>query len=133
MRRVCPLCLNLSDDDAERCACGYAFDTGADNPTGSMTVQVVRQAATEDEYAKFYQARLEQAQADLKALIARHGKSGWTPAQRAEIEQAIQQVSQAKADWDAQRARTDDAEKKLEAAKTRVELRQIDALTKKKI
>lgn len=132
MPRVCPDCLKLNEDEAVRCECGYAFET-TEEPAGTRTVEVVRQATTEDQYEKFYAARLEQAQADLKSLIARHGKSGWTPAQRAEIEQAIKQVDKAKADLEGQRQRTDDAQKHLERAKTRVEIRHIDALTKKKI
>ncbi len=132
MPRVCPVCLKLSEDDRAECECGYVFDTG-EEPAGSRTVEVVRQATTEDQYEKFYAARLEQAQADLKSLIARYGKSGWTPAQRAEIEQAIKQVEKTKAELEGQRQRTDDAQKHLEQAKTRVEIRHIDALTKKKI
>lgn len=132
MSRVCPDCLKLNEDEAVRCECGYTFET-TEEPAGSRTVEVVRQATTEDQYEKFYAARLQQAQADLKSLIARYGKSGWTPAQRAEIERAIEQVEKAKADLEGQRQRTDDAQKHPQQAKTRVELRHIDALTKKKI
>ncbi len=132
MPRVCPDCLKLNEDEAVRCECGYTFET-TEEPAGTRTVEVVRQATTEDQYEKFYAARLEQAQADLKSLIARYGKSGWTPAQRAEIEQAIKRMEKAKADLTDQRQRTGDSQKHLERAKTRVEIRHIDALTKKKI
>ncbi|TAM45581.1 MAG: hypothetical protein EPN55_07745 [Gammaproteobacteria bacterium] len=132
MPRVCPVCLKLSEDDVARCECGYSFDAG-EELVGSRTVEVVRQATTEDQYEKFYAARLEQAQNEVKSLIARYGTSGWTPAQRAEIEQAIKQVEKAKADLNDQRQRTGDAQKHLEQAKTRVQLRHLDSLTKKKI
>jgi len=133
VERLCPRCLTLSPPDATECACGHRFDRDTEPPAGSRTVEVVRQATTEDQYEKFYEARLQQAQRDLKSLIARHGKSGWNPAQRAEIERAIAQVETAKTELENQRQRTDDAQKHLEQAKTRVELRHLDALTKKKI
>ncbi len=132
MERLCPVCLALSPPNATQCACGHVFDRDMP-PAGNRTVEVVRQATTEDQYEKFYEARLKQAQTEVKSLIARYGRSGWTPAQRAEIEQAIAQAERARAELDAQRQRTGDAQKHLEQAKTRVELRHLDALTKKKI
>lgn len=132
MPRVCPDCLKLNEDKAVRCECGYAFET-TEEPAGNRTVEVVRQAITEDEYEKFYVARLQQAQTEVRALLTRYGTSGWTPAQRQEIERAIKQAEQAKAELKAQRERTGDAQKHLQEAKERVEQRRIDALTKKKI
>lgn len=132
MARVCPVCLKLGDDGADRCVCGYTYDTG-EEVAGSHTVQVVQQASAENEYKSFYETRLQQAQADLRSLIARYGKSGWTPAQRQEIEQVIERVDKAREEWKAQQERTDDAEKQLEAAKTRVEMRRLNALGNKKI
>ena len=82
MSRICPLCQNDAPADAQRCDCGYVFDTGNDEITVSPTVEVVRQAVTEDEYKTFYEAQLEQTQLDLKKLITRYGTSGWTPSQR---------------------------------------------------
>jgi len=132
MSRVCPDCLQVSEADAVRCECGHVFDPDVEL-AGSRTVEVVRQATTEDQYEKFYQARLQQAQRDLKSLIARYGQSGWTPAQRTEIERALAQVETARTELDNQRQRTGDMLKRLEQAKTRVELRHLDALTRKKI
>ncbi len=133
MSRICPLCQNEAPADAAKCGCGYTFDTGSDETTVSPTVEVVRQAVTEDEYNIFYEARLEQTQQDLKTLITRHGTSGWTPSQRNEIEAAIKRVDVAKAELAAQRQRSADAKRHLEAAKNRVEIRKISTLANKKI
>lgn len=133
MTRICPLCLNTRPAYTEKCDCGYVFDTGNDEITVSPTVEVVRQAVTEDEYKTFYEAQLEQMQLDLKNLIARYGTSDWTPAQRNEIQTAIKRVDTAKAELAAQMQRTEDAKRHLEAAKNRVEIRKINVLVNKKI
>lgn len=133
MERTCPLCKSALPASVERCDCGYVFDTCSDEITVSPTVEVVRQVERETEYESFYVSRLDNAQKDLKALIVRYGKSGWTPAQRDEIERAIKQVDTAKAELATQRARSSDAQQHLDRAKTRVELRQINALANKKI
>lgn len=133
MTRICPLCLNTRPADETRCDCGYTFDTGNDEVTVSPTVEVVRQAVTEDEYRTFYEAQLERAQLELKNLIARYGRSGWTPAQRDEIQAAIKKVDTAKAELASQIQRTEDAKRHLDAAKTRVEIRKINVLVNKKI
>ena len=133
MDRICPLCLTTHPQDVLKCGCGYMFDTGKDETTGGFTVEVVRQSVTEDEYKIFYEARLTQAQLDLKTLIALHGTSGWTPSQRDEIQEAIKRVDEAKAELAAQHQRAEDARQHLDAAKNRVEIRKINALVNKKI
>ena len=133
MSRICPPCQNDAPADAAKCGCGYVFDTGSDEITVSPTVEVVRQAVTEDEYKVFYEAQLEQMQLELKNLITRHGTSGWTPSQRDEIQAAIKRVDTAKAELAAQLQRTEDAKRHLDAAKNRVEIRKINVLANKKI
>lgn len=133
MSHICPLCLNTCPANTEKCDCGYVFDTGNDDITVSPTVEVVRQAVTEDEYKTFYEAQLEQMQLDLKNLITRYGTSGWTPSQRDEIQTAIRRVDTAKAELAAQAQRTEDAKRHLDAAKNRVEIRKINVLANKKI
>lgn len=133
MTRICPLCLNTRPADEAKCDCGYTFDTGSDEITVSPTVEVVRQAVTEDEYRTFYEAQLERVQLELKNLIARYGRSGWTPSQRDEIQAAIKKVDTAKAELASQIQRTEDAKRHLDAAKNRVEIRKINVLVNKKI
>ena len=133
MTRICPLCLNTRPVAETKCDCGYTFDTGNDEITVSPTVEVVRQAVTEDEYRTFYEAQLERVQLELKNLIARYGRSGWTPSQRDEIQAAIKKVDTAKTDLAMQIQRTEDAKRHLDAAKNRVEIRKINVLVNKKI
>ena len=133
MSRICPSARTRRRPMPQKCGCGYAFDTGSDETTVSPTVEVVRQAVTEDEYKHLYEARLEQTQQDLKTLITRHGTSGWTPSQRNEIEAAIKRVDLAKTELAAQVQRSADAKRHLEAAKNRVEIRKISTLANKKI
>lgn len=128
--RICFSCLTPSPPGVDVCACGHPLEEHKDET--SKTVEVARQHHEEGQYEEYYRLRLQQAQAALRDLIAAYGRSGWTAAQRGEIESAILRVDQAKQDLSAQQQRADIIRKHLEDRRRSIEIRLLDGELRKR-